>query len=99
MDAPVIVVGAGPSGLVLAAELRLGGVEVIVLDKLVQPTGESRGLGFTARTLELFDQRGLLPRFGDVETSPVGHFGGIPFDYGVLEGCSFGARGIPQSRT
>lgn len=98
MDAPVIVVGAGPSGLVLAAELRLGGVEVIVLDKLEKPSGESRGLGFTTRTMELFDQRGLLSRLGDVETSAMGHFGGIPLDYSVLEGAHFGARGIPQSR-
>src|SRR5215468_1979718 len=99
MDAPVVIVGAGPSGLVLAAELRLGGVDVIVLDALEKPTGESRGLGFTARTMELFDQRGLLPRFGDVETSALGHFGGIPLDFSVLQDAHFGARGIPQSRT
>jgi bifunctional hydroxylase/dehydrase len=99
MDAPVIVVGAGPSGLVLAAELRLGGVEVIVLEKLDKPSGESRGLGFTARTLELFEQRGLGPRFGEIETSALGHFGGIPLDYSILEGAHFGARGIPQTRT
>ena len=98
MDAPVIIVGAGPSGLVLAAELRLAGVEVFVLDKLEQRSGESRGLGFTARTLEMFDQRGLVPRFGDVEISPLGHFGGVPMDYSVLEGSHFGARGIPQHR-
>jgi bifunctional hydroxylase/dehydrase len=98
MDAPVIVVGAGPSGLVLAAELRLGGVEVIVLDRLKEASGESRGLGFTARTMELFDQRGLLPRFGAIETSALGHFGGIPLDYSVLPGAHFGARGIPQAR-
>lgn len=98
MDASVIIVGAGPSGLVLAAELRLGGVDVIVLEKLDEPSGESRGLGFTTRTLELFDQRGLLPRFGDIETSPRGHFGGIPLDFSVLEGAHFGARGIPQAR-
>src|SRR5215469_10699807 len=78
MDAPVIVVGAGPSGLVLAAELRLAGVEALVVEKLERPSGESRGLGFTARTMEVFDQRGLLPRFGDLEVSPTGHFGGIP---------------------
>jgi bifunctional hydroxylase/dehydrase len=98
MDAPVIVVGAGPAGLVLAAELRLGGVDVIVLDRLKEPSGESRGLGFTARTMELFDQRGLLPRFGAIETSALGHFGGIPMDYSVLEDAHFGARGIPQAR-
>jgi bifunctional hydroxylase/dehydrase len=98
MDAPVIVVGAGPAGLALSAELRLGGSEVIVLDKLPQPSGESRGLGFTARTMELFDQRGLLPRFGTAETSALGHFGGMPLDYSVLPGAHFGARGIPQAR-
>jgi len=98
MDAPVIVVGAGPAGLSLSAELRLGGSEVIVLDKLPQPSGESRGLGFTARTMELFDQRGLLPRFGTTETSALGHFGGMPLDYSVLPGAHFGARGIPQAR-
>lgn len=99
MDAAVIVVGAGPAGLMLAGELRLGGVSVIVADKLARPTGESRGLGFTARTMEVFDQRGLLPRFGTVETSPLGHFGGVPVDFSVLDGAHFGAKGIPQART
>ncbi|MGI5341557.1 FAD-dependent monooxygenase [Streptomyces sp. CA-181903] len=99
MDVPVIVVGAGPTGLFLAAELRLGGVDVLVLDRLDRPTGQSRGLGFTARATELFDQRGLLSRFGAVETDTRGHFGGIPLDYGVLDGGHFGARGIPQART
>ncbi|MCX4469487.1 Pentachlorophenol 4-monooxygenase [Micromonospora sp. MW-13] len=99
MDAAVIVVGAGPAGLMLAGELRLGGVPVVVLDRLDRPTGESRGLGFTARTMEVFDQRGLLPRFGPIETSPVGHFGGLPVDFSVLDGAHFGAKGVPQART
>ncbi|KRV49564.1 monooxygenase [Wenjunlia vitaminophila] len=99
LDADVIVVGAGPTGLMLAAELRLGGARVILTEKLAEPTGQSRGLGFTARAMEVFDQRGLLPRFGDLETSPMGHFGGVQFDYTVLEGAHFGARGIPQSQT
>ncbi|MFI9471903.1 FAD-dependent monooxygenase [Streptomyces sp. NPDC052492] len=102
MDADVIVTGAGPTGLMLAGELRLGGADVIVLDKLPAPTGQSRGLGFTARAMELFDQRGLLPRFGQGETleiSPVGHFGGVQFDFTALQGAHFGARGIPQSQT
>ncbi|MFF2847741.1 FAD-dependent monooxygenase [Streptomyces sp. NPDC058001] len=98
----VVVVGAGPTGLMLAGELRLGGARVIVVERLTRPTGQSRGLGFTARAMEIFDQRGLLPRFGQgdtVEISPVGHFGGVRFDYTVLEGAHFGARGIPQSQT
>lgn len=99
MDAAVIIVGAGPGGLMLAGELRLAGVEIIVLERLPHPTGESRGLGFTARTMEVFDQRGLLPRLGKVEISNEGHFGGLPVDFSVLEGAHFGGKGIPQART
>lgn len=99
MDAAVIIAGAGPAGLMLAGELRLAGVEVIVLEKLPKRTGESRGLGFTARTMEIFDQRGLLSRFGDIETSNQGHFGGLPVDFAVLEGAQQAAKSIPQSHT
>ncbi|MFF3325827.1 FAD-dependent monooxygenase [Streptomyces sp. NPDC002889] len=99
MDTDVIVVGAGPTGLMLAGELRLGGARVVVAERLAEPTGQSRGLGFTARAMEVFDQRGLLPLFGGLEKSPVGHFGGVQFDYTVLEDAHFGARGIPQSQT
>ncbi|MFE4755983.1 FAD-dependent monooxygenase [Streptomyces mirabilis] len=99
MDADVIVVGAGPAGLMLAGELRLGGVSVIIAERLARPTGQSRGLGFTARAMESFDQRGLVPRFGGLEKSPMGHFGGVQFDYTVLEDAHFGARGVPQSQT
>ncbi|MFG2683784.1 FAD-dependent monooxygenase [Streptomyces sp. NPDC048392] len=99
MDAQVIVVGAGPAGMMLAGELRLAGVDVVVLEKLAARTGESRGLGFTARTMEVFDQRGLLSRFGDVEVSNVGHFGGLPVDFGVLDGAHQAAKSVPQSVT
>jgi len=98
-DADVIVVGAGPTGLMLAGELRLGGAAVTVVDRLAEPIKQSRALGFSARTIEEFDQRGLLPRFGDLQTIPVGHFGGLTIDYRVLEGGSYGARGKPQSLT
>jgi bifunctional hydroxylase/dehydrase len=98
-DADVIVVGAGPTGLMLVGELRLAGVEVVVLERLAEPMRQSRALGFSARTIEEFDQRGLLPGFGELQTIPVGHFGGLPVDYRVLEGGSYGARGKPQSLT
>ncbi|MFC8821331.1 FAD-dependent monooxygenase [Streptomyces rochei] len=98
-DADVIVVGSGPTGLMLAGELRLNGVSVIVLDKLSEPIQQSRALGFSARTIEEFDQRGLMARFGEVGVIPAGHFGGVPLDYQIVEGGSYGARGIPQART
>lgn len=96
MDTDVIIVGAGPVGLMLAGELRLGGANVIVLERGTVRGRESRGVGFTARATEIFHQRGLLARFESTETSRLGHFGGIPMDYGLLEGSHFGVRGIPQ---
>jgi len=99
MDVPVVVVGAGPSGLMLAGELGLAGVDVVVVECLERPTGESRGLGFAPRTMEVFQQRGLLDRFGDFVTSGDGHFGGIPVDFGLLDGAHFSVRDVPQSRT
>ncbi len=99
IETGVAIVGGGPTGLMLAAELRLAGVAVTVLEQKAEVTRESRALGFSARTIEEFDQRGLLPRFGTVDTIPFGHFGGLPLDYRVIPGGSYGARGIPQSRT
>ena len=98
-DADVIVVGAGPSGLMLAGELRLAGVEAIVLERLAEPMKQSRALGFSARTMEEFGQRGLLPQFGDMGVIPIGHFGGMPIDYTIVPGGNFGVRGVPQSVT
>ncbi|WP_189222359.1 FAD-dependent monooxygenase, partial [Streptomyces netropsis] len=75
----VIVVGGGPTGLMLAGELRLHGVHVVMLEKLTEPTAESRGQGLHVRSVEMMDQRGLLDRFLAVsEKFQVGgFFGGI----------------------
>ncbi|MFD3618385.1 rifampin monooxygenase [Streptomyces sp. NPDC058676] len=75
----VIVVGGGPTGLMLASELRLADVRVVVLEKLTEPTEQSRGQGLHARSVEIMDQRGLLDRFLAVsEKFQVGGlFGGI----------------------
>ncbi|MFD4790513.1 rifampin monooxygenase [Streptomyces sp. NPDC058459] len=75
----VIVVGGGPTGLMLAGELRLGGVEVVVLERLAEPGSQSRGRGLHARSVEVMDQRGLLGRFlAESEKFQVGGlFGGI----------------------
>jgi 2-polyprenyl-6-methoxyphenol hydroxylase-like FAD-dependent oxidoreductase len=75
----VIVAGGGPTGLMLAGELRLHGVHVVVLERLTEPTGESRGQGLHARSVEVMDQRGLLDRFLAVSEKfqAGGLFGGI----------------------
>ncbi len=98
-NADVIIAGTGPSGLMLAGELRLQGISVIAVDRLEEPMQQSRALGFSARTLEEFSQRGLLGEFGAMESMPGGHFGGLPLDYTIVEGGNFGVRGVPQSRT
>ncbi|MFJ8806507.1 rifampin monooxygenase [Streptomyces sp. NPDC102490] len=59
----VLVVGGGPTGLMLAGELRLHGVHVRVLDKEPEPTRVVRSLGLHVRSIEVMDQRGLLERF------------------------------------
>lgn len=59
----VIVVGGGPTGMMLAAELRLHDVHALVLDKDEEPTRIVRSLGLHARSIEVMDQRGLLARF------------------------------------
>ncbi|MGW7467868.1 rifampin monooxygenase [Streptomyces xantholiticus] len=59
----VIIAGSGPTGLMLACELRLHGVHVLVLEKETEPTSHSRAQGLHARSVEMMDQRGLLERF------------------------------------
>ncbi|MET7571942.1 rifampin monooxygenase [Streptomyces sp. NPDC005492] len=98
----VIVVGGGPTGLMLSCELRLHGVRVVVLEKLTEPTGESRGQGLHTRSVEIMDQRGLLDRFLAVsETFQAGGlFGGIvkPWPEGMDTAHPYGVA-TPQPVT
>ena len=86
MDTDVVIAGAGPTGLMLACELRLAGVDVVVVERLAQQSGESRAGGIHSRTLEVLDQRGILDRFlAEGTLQPVGHFSGLYLDFDESE--------------
>jgi oxygenase len=99
MTAPVVIAGAGPVGLLLAGELRLGGAEVVVVDRLAEPTTESRASTLHARTMELLDQRGLLARLGTPPSDPAGHFGGLRLSLAGAPSPYPGQWKVPQTRT
>jgi oxygenase len=98
MSSRVIVVGAGPVGLALAGELRVGGAEVTVLERLAAPTTASRATTLDARTMELLDERGLLAPLGTVPREPRGHFGGLPLDLDSQPSPFAGQWKVPQAR-
>jgi 2-polyprenyl-6-methoxyphenol hydroxylase-like FAD-dependent oxidoreductase len=95
----VIIAGAGPTGLMLACELRLAGVNVLVLERLAERNGESRAGGLHARSLELLDQRGIADRFlAAGRTGPLAHFSFISLNIGDLPTRHPYALAIHQSR-
>ncbi|SDG20768.1 2-polyprenyl-6-methoxyphenol hydroxylase [Lentzea fradiae] len=75
----VIIAGGGPTGMMLAGELRLHGVGVLLLERDPEPTKVVRALGLHARSIEVLDQRGLAQRFLDAGTTHplAGFFAGI----------------------
>ncbi|MEU1707752.1 rifampin monooxygenase [Streptomyces sp. NPDC005706] len=98
----VIISGAGPTGLMLAAELRLHGVRVLVLEKEPEPVAFVRALGLHVRSIEVMDQRGLLERFlalgRKFETG--GFFAGLGTSWpDRLDTAHSYVLGIPQTDT
>jgi 2-polyprenyl-6-methoxyphenol hydroxylase-like FAD-dependent oxidoreductase len=60
----VVIAGAGPTGLMLAGELALAGIDVAIVERRAnQDLAGSRAGGLSSRTIEVFDQRGIADRF------------------------------------
>jgi len=62
VDTDVLIVGAGPTGLMLANQLGRRGVRTLIIDRHAGPARETRALGVQARTLEIYAQLGLVER-------------------------------------
>jgi 2-polyprenyl-6-methoxyphenol hydroxylase-like FAD-dependent oxidoreductase len=62
MDTDVLVVGAGPTGLMLANQLARRGVRVLIIDRHAEPSLQTRALGVQARTLEIYSHLGIVER-------------------------------------
>ncbi|WIX88029.1 FAD-dependent monooxygenase [Amycolatopsis sp. DG1A-15b] len=99
LTAEVVVAGAGPTGLMLANELALAGVDVLVLERMHERTGLSKALNLQPRTAEVLDLRGLLPRARDRSFATVadGHFAVIPVPYTGWDTRHPYQLGIPQA--
>lgn len=99
----VIISGGGPTGMMLASELRLHNVDVLVLEKDAEPSPAVRSLGLHPRSIEIMDQRGLLERFleqGQQYPGAAGRFAGIePPRAIVLDSAHDYILGIPQPVT
>jgi 2-polyprenyl-6-methoxyphenol hydroxylase-like FAD-dependent oxidoreductase len=78
----VAIAGAGPTGLMLAGELALAGIDVVIVERRVaQEMDGSRAGGLHARTIEVLDQRGVADRFLSAgKTMQIQGFGGVPLD-------------------
>jgi 2-polyprenyl-6-methoxyphenol hydroxylase-like FAD-dependent oxidoreductase len=62
MDTDVLVVGAGPTGLMMANQLGRRGVRTMIIDRHAGPARETRALGVQARTLEIYSRLGIAAR-------------------------------------
>src|SRR6266487_3482179 len=78
----VVIAGGGPTGLMLAGELALAGVDVAIVERRPnQDLAGSRAGGLHSRTIEVLDQRGIADRFlSEGQVAQVAGFAGVSFD-------------------
>ncbi|HYI35268.1 MAG TPA: FAD-dependent monooxygenase [Thermoleophilaceae bacterium] len=82
MEHAVVIAGGGPTGLMLAGELALAGVDVAIVERRAsQDLPGSRAGGLHPRTIEILDQRGIADRFlSEGQVVNVGQFAGVALD-------------------
>lgn len=82
----VAIAGGGPTGLMLAGELALAGVDVAIVERRAdQSLSGSRAGGLHARTLEIFDLRGIAERFlAEGQKAQASGFAGVMFDLSTV---------------
>lgn len=78
----VVIVGGGPTGLMLAGELGLAGIDVAIVERRAsRDLDGSRAGGLHSRTLEVLDQRGIVDRFlSQGQVAQVAGFASVPLD-------------------
>ncbi|MGW2522023.1 FAD-dependent monooxygenase [Streptomyces sp. NPDC001617] len=95
-DVDVTVVGAGPVGLVLAAELALSGATVQVIERLAEPSGAMKAGSINVPTAEALDRRGQLPAAEKVQRELLERAGAVARAAGG--GPNDAGRGASESR-
>ncbi|WFE35228.1 FAD-dependent monooxygenase [Micromonospora sp. WMMD975] len=99
MDAAVVIAGAGPTGLLLAAELAQAGVPVVVLERDPEPRLAAMGMAINAGVVDLLAERGLMERIGaDGLPWPRAHFAQLWLDPGRLPGRQTYTYLLPQAK-
>ena len=95
-----MIAGGGPTGLMLAGELAVAGVDVAIVERRADQTVEgSRATGLHARTIELLDQRGIAERFvAEGQTHPSVGFAHISLDLSDFPTRHNYVLALPQSR-
>jgi 2-polyprenyl-6-methoxyphenol hydroxylase-like FAD-dependent oxidoreductase len=102
MDVDVVVVGAGPTGLMLAGELGQAGMRTLLLERRPEPSEMAKAGGLAGQILQLLRYRGELDRFREASPGPGPAlrfpFGGLHLDFTRLEDPPMRAMLLPQPR-